>query len=127
MYSLQHSDSGKDVRKAKGIKKLVVHTISHQDYLDCLLNTKQMKYFFHAIRSHRHRLYIIKQTKLSLSSFDDKRYLLDCSIHSLPYRHKALKGSCDGTCAPTKYRKCEQCGQNRVTTGMKSTETALRR
>ena len=28
MYSLQHSDSGKDARKAKGIKKSVVRTIS---------------------------------------------------------------------------------------------------
>ena len=127
MYSLQHSDSRKDARKAKGIKKSVVRTISHQDYLDWLLNMTQMKHSFHAIRSHRHRLYTIKQTKLSLSSFDDKRYLLDCSIHSLPYGHKALKRRCDGTGAPTKYRKCGQCGRDRVTTGLKSTETALRR
>ena len=114
MYSLQHSHSDKDARKAKGVKKSVVRTISHQDYLDCLLNTKQMKHSFHAIRCHRHRLYTVKQTKLSLSSFDDKRYLLDCSIHSLPYGHKALKRRCDSSGAPTKYRKCGECGQDRL-------------
>ena len=114
MYSLQHSDSDKDARKAKGVKKSVVRTISHQDYLDCLLNTKQMKHSFHAIRCHRHRLYTVKQTKLSLSSFDDKRYLLDCSIHSLPYGHKALKRRCDSSGSPTKYRKCGECGQDRL-------------
>ena len=114
MCSLQHSDSGKDVRKAKGVKKSVVRTISHQDYLDCLLNTKQMKHSFHAIRCHPHRLYTIKQTKLSPSSFDDKRYLLDCSVHSLPYEHKAVKRRCDSSGAPTKYRKCGECGQDRL-------------
>ena len=76
--------------------------------------TIQMKHSFHAIRCHRHHLYTVKQTKLSLSSFDDKRYLLDCSIHSLPYGHKALKRRCDSSGAPTKYRKCGECGQDRL-------------
>ena len=52
LYSLQHSNSGKDARKAKGVKKSIVGTISHQDYLNCQVNTKQMKHAFHAIRCH---------------------------------------------------------------------------
>ncbi len=117
MYSLQHTprDVDKDARKAKGIKKSTVRTIRHEDYVECLFNMKQMRHSFHAIRSQQHQLYTVKQRKLSLSCYDDKRYLLDCSIHSLPYGHRALKRECteDGSERGGKYRKCGECVQVR--------------
>lgn len=125
MYSLRHerSHASKDAQKAKGIKKSAIRTISHDDYLDCLLNVKQMRHSFHAIRSQRHVLYTIKQKKLSLSCYDDKRYLLNCNIHSLPYGHYALKRTGDdaavGGGAP-KRRKCDECQECRGKLPVKS-------
>ena len=111
MYSLQYSSehSGKDVRKAKGIGRAAVREMQHSDYLNCLFETKQMSHSFHSIRSHRHELYTLKQTKLSLSPYEDKRFLLNCSIHSLPYGHRRLlKRKCNAD-----YGKCHECASKK--------------
>ena len=111
MYSIRHDKehANKDTQKAKGIKKSAIRTMKHDDYLRCLLNMTQMKHSFHAIRSQRHNLYTIKQKKVSLSAYDDKRYILKCNIHSLPYGHKFLKRKCDDEGRGKKYRRCKEC------------------
>ena len=38
-----------------------------------------------ALLSFIHQLYTIKQNKVSLSSYDDKGYLMDDGVSSLPY------------------------------------------
>ena len=44
---------------------------------------------FNAIRSENHQIYSINQSKVGLSSYDNKRYWLDdCS--SLPYGHYSI-------------------------------------
>ena len=43
-----------------------------------------------AIRSFKHQLKSIKQNKVPLSPYDDKRYLMDDGISSLPYGHFSL-------------------------------------
>ena len=40
-----------------------------------------------SIRSEKHQLYTIKQNKVSLAPYDDKRYLLEDRVTSLPYGH----------------------------------------
>jgi len=39
------------------------------------------------IRSHHHKLYTIEQNKKSLSSFDDKRYILNNGVDTLAHGH----------------------------------------
>ena len=39
------------------------------------------------IRSQKHQLGLKKRNKISLSCFDDKRYLHDNGIYSYPYGH----------------------------------------
>ena len=43
------------------------------------------------IRSEKHKLYTVTQNKTSLSAYDDKRYILDDGISTLPYGHYSLR------------------------------------
>ena len=42
------------------------------------------------IKSIKHILVTYESSKISLSAFDDKRYILDAGIKSLPYGHKDI-------------------------------------
>ena len=42
---------------------------------------------FNTIRSYKHDVYSISQTKIGLCSFDDKRYILDDNISTYAYGH----------------------------------------
>jgi hypothetical protein len=42
------------------------------------------------IRSQKHEIFTFNLNKLALSSFDDKRVILNDNIHTLPYGHVAL-------------------------------------
>ena len=89
MYSLKTKKE--EMKKAKGVKKnLVKKGINHQDYVDCLFEERKFMHTMQTIRSFKHQLYTIKQNKVSLSPYDDKRYLLDDGVSSLPYEHFRL-------------------------------------
>jgi len=76
----------KEHKKAKGVKKLVVKKdIKHNDYLDVLFNQKTMHHQMNTIRSELHQINSYHLNKVSLSPYDDKRYLLDDGITSLSY------------------------------------------
>ena len=51
--------------------------IKHEDYKDVLFNNKQMHLTMKTIRSKNHQLGSYELNKVSLSCFDDKRYILD--------------------------------------------------
>ena len=42
------------------------------------------------IKPFNHRMYTFESNKISLSAFDDKRYILDDGINTLPYGHKNI-------------------------------------
>jgi len=78
-------------KKAKGIRKNVVkNEIKHQNYLDVLLNGKIMHHQMNTIRSESHQINSYHLNKVSLSPYDDKRYLIDDGITSLAYGHYSL-------------------------------------
>ena len=75
-------------KKAKGVKKNVVkNEVRHNDYLDVLNNNKRMHHQMNTIRSESHQINSYQINKVSLSPYDDKRYLLDDGITSLSYGH----------------------------------------
>jgi hypothetical protein len=85
MYSLQF-ESGKEDKKAKGITKNVIkRSIHYEDYKNILKNLGKMYSRMKMIRSQNQRIYIMEQNKISLSAYDDKRYILEdgisCSAH----------------------------------------------
>ena len=51
--------------------------IKHEDYKDVLFNNKPMHHTMKTIRSKNHQLGSYELNKVSLSCFDDKRYILD--------------------------------------------------
>lgn len=81
----QSNNSSFFTNKLKGVNKLATREILFQNYLDCLLKNSTKKSILYQIRSKKQQLTTTRASKLSLSSFDDKRFLLNCGIHSTPY------------------------------------------
>ena len=82
MYSYQ-KDNDKQDRTAKGIKKNVIKKdLTHESYKQTLLENKQMYHKMKTIRSIKHKLGSYEINKVSLSCFDDKRYLTKDGIKS---------------------------------------------
>ena len=61
--------------------------LSHKNYRDVLYTGSRMYSNMKAIRSVRHQLYTIEINKVSLSAYDDKRYLWDDGVNSYAYCH----------------------------------------
>ena len=86
MYSIIYA--GKEKKTAKGVKKVVVKKdIRHRDYLRTLQNCSQMHHKMVLFRTKKHVVKTIVLKKISLSAYDDKRYLLGDGKSSLAYGH----------------------------------------
>ncbi|GBM08249.1 hypothetical protein AVEN_82934-1 [Araneus ventricosus] len=86
MYSILTKDYEK--KTAKGITKTYIQkNVKHQDYKNCLLNSAKSRGVQSRIQSFNHNLYSMKINKVTLSSFDDKRYILDDGVESFAYGH----------------------------------------
>ncbi|XP_036147863.1 uncharacterized protein LOC118647314 [Monomorium pharaonis] len=87
MYALK-VDGKKDTKKAKGVKNNVVaRTITFDDYTQCLRDEIEMTRRQSCIRSKLHEVYTVSETKIALSPYDDKRYLIPDSVETLPWGH----------------------------------------
>ena len=87
MYSYI-KDNQKVGKTAKGIKKNIIkNNIKHEDYKNVLLENKQIHHQMKTIRSINHKLCSYDLNKVSLSCFDDKRYISNNGIESLAYGH----------------------------------------
>ena len=87
MYSVKFDD-GKEEKKAKGIVTCVTkNELSHKNYRDVLENGSRMHSNMKAIRSVKHQLYTMDMNKVSLSAYDDKRYITDDGVNSYAYGH----------------------------------------
>ena len=93
MYSYM-KDNQTGGKTAKGIKKNVIKkNITHENYKETLFNNKQMHHTMKTIRSNNHHLGSYEINKVSLSCFDDKRYIHNNGVTSYAYgHHKILCG-----------------------------------
>ena len=91
LRSKMHSymkDNDKGGKTAKGIKKNIIKkNITHENYKNVLFNNEQMHHTMKTIRSNLHQLGSYELNKVSLSCFDDKRYILEDGIRSYAYGH----------------------------------------
>ena len=79
-------------KTAKGIKKNVIkNNIKHEDYKQTLFNNEQIHHKMKTIRSKNHKLGSYEINEVSLSCFDDKRYISNDGIKSLAYGHYLIK------------------------------------
>ena len=88
MYS--YKTENKENKTAKGVKKNVIKSeLSLSDYLNTLQKCNTMWHKMRTIRSEHHQISSYQINKVSLSPFDDKRYILDDGISSYAYgNHK---------------------------------------
>ena len=82
---------GKEEKKCKGIKKVVVKKqISFEDYKECLLSKQPQMRKMNVIRSHQHEIFSETVNKIALAADDDKRIILDDGISTLALGNKNL-------------------------------------
>lgn len=80
----------KENKVAKGVKKCIIDKeLYFQDYKTCLFSGNQKENAYKNIISKNHSVFTLAQSKVSLSSFDDKRYLISPFL-SFPYGHTIL-------------------------------------
>ena len=86
MYSLI-SVNDEEVTKAKGVNK----KIRHKEFVDVLFNKNVIRHNMKRIQSKLHKIETYDVYKISLSCFDDKRYVLNGGVNTLAYFHKDIK------------------------------------
>ena len=86
MHSMKTID-GKESNTAKGVNIAT----EFNEFKDTLFNKKVVRHKMKRIQSKKHKLGTYEINKISLSCFDDKRFVLDDGIHTLAYFHKDLR------------------------------------
>ena len=85
MYSMKNID-GKESNTAKGVNIAT----EFNEFRDTLFNNKIMRRKMKRIRSKNYKLGTCEISKISLSVFDDKRFVLNDGTHTLAYFHEEL-------------------------------------
>ena len=86
MYSIKNID-GKESNTGKGVN---IATEFNEDK-DNLFNKKIIRHKMRRIQGKKHKMGTYEINKISLSVFDDKRFVLNDGIYTLAYFHKELK------------------------------------
>ena len=89
MYSMKKID-GKECNTAKGVNIAT----EFNKFKDVLFNEKIIRHKMKRIQSKKHKLGTYEIDKISLSCFDDKRYMLDDGIYMVAYFRKDSVTSC---------------------------------
>ena len=89
MYSMKKID-GKECNTAKGVSIAT----EFDKFKDVLFNKKIIRHKMKRIQSKKHKLGTYEINKISLSCFDDKRYVLDDGIRALAYFNKDSVTNC---------------------------------
>ena len=82
--------NGKECNTAKGVSM----GTDFDKFKDVLFNEKIIRHKMKRIQSKKHKLGTYEIDKISLSPFDDGRYVLDDGIRTLTYFHKDSVTSC---------------------------------
>ena len=64
------------------------------EFKDVLFNEKIIRHKMGRIQAKKHKIGIYEIGKISLSCFDDERFVLDDEIHMLAYFHKDSAAGC---------------------------------
>ena len=77
-------------KREKSVYKGHSSNITFDEFMDVHSNEKVIRHIMKGIKSFGHRMYTYESNKISLSAFDDKRYILADEINTLAYGHKDI-------------------------------------
>ena len=83
MYSMKNIND-KESNTAKGVNIAT----EFNEFKDTLFNKKIIRHKVRIIQGKKHKMGTCKIKKISLSVFDEKRFILNNVIHTLAYFHK---------------------------------------
>ena len=66
-----------------------------KEFKDVLFNKKVIRHKMKRIQAKKHKIGTYEIDKISISCFDDKRYVLHDGVHTLAYFHKDCNKKCD--------------------------------
>ena len=89
-HSIKKID-GSESSTAKGIN--IARELN--EFKDVLFNKKIIRHKMKRIQAKKHKIGTYEIDKISLSCFDDKRFVLDNGVHTLAYFHKGCNKKCD--------------------------------
>ena len=90
MYSIKLDDDT-EKKTAKGIVRNVIKKhLKHENYKRILETGDIMNSSMKMIRSYDHQIYTVNVNKVSLSAYDDKRFIRNDGISSYAYGHNAI-------------------------------------
>ena len=76
------------IKKIDGTAKGVNIATEFNEFKDFLFNKKVIRHKMKRIQAKKHKIGTYEIDKISLSCFDDKRYVLDDGVNTLAYFHK---------------------------------------
>ena len=86
MYSIKYG--AKEKQTAKGVSNRVVkRELKHSVYKECLFDKTCNRVSNKTIQSYKHQLFSVETKKIGLSSYDDKRYVLNCGVKTRAHGH----------------------------------------
>jgi hypothetical protein len=77
--------------KCKGVRKGFRKKIPMSAFRKCIEGLSSESVTQYAILGRDHRLYTVKNRKRAFSSFDDKRFVLPCGVHTLAHGNVRIK------------------------------------
>ena len=89
MYYIVYEDKQK--MSAKGVCRYAQSSLNHDVYRNVLMSGSLMRSTNIRIGARKHVLQTIRNQKISLSAFDDKRFILDDGITCLPFGHFEIR------------------------------------
>ena len=93
MYSIRKT-VGSESSTAKGVNIAT----EFNEFKHVLFNKKIIRHKMKRIQAKKHKIRTYEINKISLSSFNDKRYVLDAGVHTLAYFYKHSVTSCKKDC-----------------------------
>ena len=87
LKSKMHSMLSDDGKKSNTVKGTNTAT-EFNEFKDTLFIKKVLRHKMKRIQNKKHKIGTYEIDKISLSCFDDKRFVLDDGIQTLPYFHK---------------------------------------
>src|SRR5260370_40668969 len=90
LYSIDYGNH-ENKKTAKGLQKVVLNKkFNHSHYKNVIEHNNIYYSSMKRIQSKDQKINTVELEKLIFTPFDDKRYILDEGIHTLPFGHRAI-------------------------------------